>query len=154
MKLLVPKPITAARIAAGTTIAEPAAGETLWVSGGTYALGDKRIRVETHRVYEAVQASTGRTIAPELDGTYWKDMGPTLRWAPFDQYINTPATATTTLTYVLKPGFVIVLHCMALMLALYRSQSRPEQVVLHYILKVGRYQSLMQLGMDITSYPG
>jgi hypothetical protein len=85
MKLLVPKPITAARIAAGTTIAEPAAGETLWVSGGTYALGDKRIRVETHRVYEAVQASTGRTIAPELDGTYWKDMGPTLRWAPFDQ---------------------------------------------------------------------
>jgi hypothetical protein len=67
--------------------------------------------VETHRVYEAVQASTGRTIAPELDGTYWKDMGPTLRWAPFDQYINTPATATTTLTYVLKPGFC---NCVAL----------------------------------------
>lgn len=111
MKLLVPKPITAAMIASGTTIAEPATGETLWVSGGNYAIGDKRIRVETHRVYEAVQASTGRTIAPELDGTYWKDMGPTLRWAPFDQYINTPATATATLTYVLKPGFC---NCVAL----------------------------------------
>lgn len=111
MKLLVPKQITAAMIAAGTTIAEPAAGETLWVSGGTYALGDKRIRVETHRIYECVQASTGRTTVPELDGTYWKDIGPTMRWAPFDNYINTPAKATTSLTYVLKPGFC---NCLAL----------------------------------------
>jgi len=106
MKMLIPKAITEAMIAAGTTIAEPATGETLWISGGTYALGDKRIRAETHRVYECVQAHAGRTALPEADGTYWLDTGPTLRWAAFDQYVSTAATATTSLSYVLKPGFV------------------------------------------------
>ena len=44
-----------------TTIAEPAATETAWVSGGTYAIGDKRIRTQTHRVYQSATAHTGVT---------------------------------------------------------------------------------------------
>lgn len=105
MNILVPITITDAMIGAGTTIAEPAAGETAWVSAGNYVLGDRRIRTTTHRVYECVQAHTGRSALPEDDTAYWLDAGPTQRYAPFDTYTNTAATATTSITYVLNPGY-------------------------------------------------
>lgn len=104
-RVLVPITITDAMILSGSSIAEPAAGETLWVSGGTYALGLEAIRSTTHWVYECVQAHTGRTALPEVDEAFWKKKRPTLRWAPFDDYANTKATAVTSLTYVLQPGF-------------------------------------------------
>lgn len=105
MNILVPFTVTSVMLAAGTSIAEPAAGETAWVSGGTYAIGDKYIRSTTHRVYEAVQAHTARSALPEVDTAYWLDVGPTQRFAPFDIYTSTAATAVTSLTYVLTPGF-------------------------------------------------
>ena len=105
MNFIKPITITDAMIATGTSIAEPAAGETAWVSGSSYTAGDTVIRTQTHRKYIALQTHTGRTTAPESDPAYWDDVGQTLRWAPFDQYVSTGATATTTLTYVLKPGY-------------------------------------------------
>lgn len=105
MNILVPITITDAMIGAGTSIAEPASGETAWVSAGNYVLGDRRIRTATHRVYECVQAHTGRTALPEVDTAYWLDAGPTQRYAPFDTYTSTAATATTSITYVLSPGY-------------------------------------------------
>jgi len=105
-RVLVPITITDAMILGGTSIAEPAAGETAWVSAGTYALADERIRTTTHRVYECVQAHTGRTALPEVDVAYWKEARPTSRWAPFDDYANTKAATITSLTYVLQPGFL------------------------------------------------
>ena len=105
MIILAPIAITAAMIGAGTTIAEPAAGETAWVSGGTYALGDRRIRTGTHRVYECVLAHTGRAALPEADPSYWEDAAPTQRFAPFDTYTSTAAAALSSVTYVLSPGY-------------------------------------------------
>jgi len=105
MNILVPITITDAMIGAGTTIAEPAAGETAWVSASNYVLGDRRIRTTTHRVYECVQAHTGRTALPEVDTAFWLDAGPTQRFAPFDTYTSTAATATASITYVLSPGY-------------------------------------------------
>lgn len=105
MYILIPIEVTSSMVAAGTSIAEPAASETAWVSGGTYAIGDLRIRTTTHKVYSCVQASTGRTQLPENDPTYWLEKGPTLRWAPFDYYTNTTASSATSLTYVLTPGY-------------------------------------------------
>lgn len=105
MNIITPITVTDAMIGAATTIAEPAAGETAWVSSGTYALGDRRIRTTTHRVYECVLAHTGRTALPEVDSAYWLEAGPTQRFAPFDVYTNTVATATTSLTFVVSPGF-------------------------------------------------
>lgn len=105
MNILTPLTITDSMVLSGTTIAEPAAGETAWVSAGTYALGDERIRTTTHTVYECVQAHTGRTALPENDSAYWLAKRPTLRWAPFDSYTSTATTATTSLTYVLQPGY-------------------------------------------------
>jgi len=105
MNVLTPIAITDAMIGAGTTIAEPAASETAWVSGGTYAVGDLRIRTTTHKVYSCVQAHSGRTALPENDAAYWLEKSPTNRYAPFDIYNTTAATATTSLTYVLSPGY-------------------------------------------------
>jgi hypothetical protein len=102
--VLVPTALTDAMLSS-STIAEPAAGETAWVSAGTYVLGDVRIRTTTHRKYSALIGHTGRTALPEADPTYWEDIGPTNRWAPFDAQISTPCAATTSFTYVLRPGF-------------------------------------------------
>lgn len=107
MKILFPTTITAAMIKAGTTIAEPdtGIGESAWVSAGTYTLGDERIY--DHKTFECVLGHTGRTTTPDLDSAYWlqNERKPSNRWAPFDAYTDTPAVATTTMTYVLEPGF-------------------------------------------------
>ena len=113
MQVLVPIPITDAMLSS-STISEPAAGETAWVSAGTYALGDKRIRTTTHRVYECVQAHTGRSALPEVDSSYWLDVSPTQKWAPFDTLVSTQAAIVTPLTYVLRPGFFNALTCYGL----------------------------------------
>jgi hypothetical protein len=105
VNFLKPFTITDAMIGAGTSIAEPASGEIAWVSAGTFAVGAKRIRTATHREYLCIQAHSGRTNTPETDTAYWQDVGPTRRWAPFDIYTSTSATATTSLTYVLSPGY-------------------------------------------------
>lgn len=87
------------------TIAEPDTGETAWVSGGTYAVGDVRIRATTHRKYACILAHTGRTVPPETDYLYWKDLEPTNRWAMLDARVSTQSTATGSMTVVLQPGF-------------------------------------------------
>lgn len=104
-RVLVPITITNAMILAGTTIAEPASGETLWVSAATYAVGQEVIRSTTHRVYTCGVAHTGRTGLPEVDTAYWADSRPTQRWCPFDDYANTKTSTVTGFTFVLQPGF-------------------------------------------------
>jgi hypothetical protein len=88
-----------------STVAEPSATETAWVSGASYAVGDKRIRVATHREYMALTTHTGIATPPEGDPTRWRDIGPTDRWAMFDTACDTRTTATTNVTVVVKPGF-------------------------------------------------
>lgn len=101
---LVPVTITEAMLTS-STVAEPASGETAWVSAGTYIVGDLRIRTTTHRVYKCVQDHTGRTALPEDDEAYWLDVYSTNKWAAFDKFASTQSTATTPLTMVLRPGF-------------------------------------------------
>ncbi len=88
-----------------TTVAEPdtTKGEVAWVSGTTYAVGDKRIRTTTHRVYQRLTAGAG-TTPPESDTVNWLDVGPTNRWAMFDLLKSTGSQVTSPLTVVLMPG--------------------------------------------------
>lgn len=102
--ILVPVSITDAMLSS-SSVTEPAPGETAWVSGGTYAVGDKRIRTTTHRVYSCILAHSGVATLPENDFTRWKDIGPTLRWAMLDNSVSTQTTSTTSMTVVLRPGF-------------------------------------------------
>jgi hypothetical protein len=101
MNIISPITITDAMIGAGTTLAEDTTAA--WTSA-TYAVGDLRYVATTHRVYKCAVAGS-RTISPELDPTNWVDMRPTNKWAPFDIYTSTKATTTTSMTYVLTPGY-------------------------------------------------
>jgi len=105
MNIIVPITIVDSAIKAGTSIAEPATGETAWVSSGTYVVGDLRIRATTHRVYACVQGHTGRAALPEVDSAFWLDKSPTQRYAPFDIYTTTAVNTTGSITYVLQVGF-------------------------------------------------
>ena len=104
MNILIPLTVTDAMLVS-STVSEPAAGETAWVSAGTYVVGDLRIRTTTHRVYQCILDHTGRTALPEADPLYWDDSDPTQKWAPFDTETSTEVTGTSSLTYVLSPGF-------------------------------------------------
>ena len=75
-----------------------------WVSGKTYALGDKVIRTNVHKVFQRYAAGSS-TVVPELDPTVWQDLGPTGRWAPFDNVVGTLATGPSPLNYTLRVGF-------------------------------------------------
>lgn len=102
MKLIRPTTITDA-LFISSTVAEPAAGETAWVSGTTYAVGDLRIRTQTHRIYKRLVAGAG-TTPPESDPANWEDFAPTNRWAMFDAEINTQTSGTSPLTVTIAPG--------------------------------------------------
>lgn len=109
MNIIEPLEITDAMFGGGTTIAEPDAsvGEVAWSNASVaYTVGQEVIRSTTHRVYRcAVAHTSAASPLPENDPTRWVDVGPTNRWAPFDEYTSTPATATASLTFVLTPGF-------------------------------------------------
>lgn len=104
VKVLVPTKITDA-ILHSTTISEPSAGETVWSSGGTYVVGDRRYRAETHMIYECVRDHTGRTVPPEQDAVYWLEYRPTNRWGMFGGMLSQTSKATTSMTVVLRPGW-------------------------------------------------
>lgn len=84
-----------------STLAEDST--SAWTSA-TYAVGDYRHVVSTHRVYRCAVAGS-RTISPELDPTNWADTRPTNKWSPFDIYTSTAAATVTTMTYVITPGY-------------------------------------------------
>lgn len=104
--VLAPVTVTDAMVNS-STIAEPAAGETVWNAATSYVPGQRVIRIETHRIYENIISGINAT-APELTiadtSPRWVDVSPTNKWAAFDGQVNTPSSITSPLTYVLRPG--------------------------------------------------
>lgn len=106
MHLIENTKITDDIIVSGTSVAEPAAGETEWQDGHSYTVGDKVIRKTTHRVYKCADDHTSSgSLLPEDAPDKWVDIGPTQRWAPFDEYVNTQAKDVGEITFVLSPGY-------------------------------------------------
>lgn len=103
-RVLVPLEITDSMVTA-CSVSEPNTGETAWVSAGTYAIGDRRIRVSTHREYECLAAHTGITTFPESDPNRWQDIGPTDKWAQFDTSTVTQTLAASPYSVTIQPGF-------------------------------------------------
>lgn len=101
MKLIKPHAITDSMLVSTTV---PESDYPAWVSGTTYAIGARTIRPSLHKIYERLGAGAG-TIAPELDTTNWMVIGPTSRWAPFDDVVGTLATGASPLNYTLRTGF-------------------------------------------------
>lgn len=104
-RVMVPVEIKPAMVKASTTVPEPdvANGETAWVANGTYAVNNQRTFGGS--VWNCKLAHQGRSVTPDLDPNYWYREGPTNRMAPFDDYANTKAIATGSMTYVFQPGF-------------------------------------------------
>lgn len=105
-RVMVPVEIIGSMVKAGTTIAEPdtTRGEVAWVASATYAADIEK--TYSGSVWVSRLAHSGRTATPDVDFTYWLYLRPTNRMAPFDDYTNTKARATGSLTYVIQPGFL------------------------------------------------
>lgn len=107
MNVLVPITLLDAMLSS-SSIAEPDASETVWNAATSYTVGQRVIRTTTHRVYENLIAGVNATL-PEVATTEatprWLDYEPTNRWAAFDGIVNTASESTTSLTFVLLPGF-------------------------------------------------
>jgi hypothetical protein len=99
MKLIRPTTLTDAMLTSSTA---PENDHPVWASGTAYAVGARVILTATHRRYEALVGSTG--VNPASDPTKWLDLGPTNRWAMFDDRVGTATTRAGSLQVVLTPG--------------------------------------------------
>ena len=74
-----------------------------WAVGTTYAKGDRRIYGQD--LYESLQdANTGKQ--PDTQPTWWVRVGPSNKWAAFDDALNTRTTATAPLELTVTPGTI------------------------------------------------
>lgn len=103
MKVIQPVALTDAQLISSTA-AEPGTGEAAWVAATAYTLGTVVVRATTHRRYRNVLAGTDAAL-PELAPTRWLDIGPTNRWAMFDNAVGTRTAQASPLTVVMAPGF-------------------------------------------------
>lgn len=101
MKVVKPTPITAAMLVSTDATETYAA----WNAATAYVVGDIVLRTATQRLYQRLISGTTAT-APESDTTNWLNIAPSNKWAMFDGEISTATTKTTSLTVVLKPGYV------------------------------------------------
>jgi hypothetical protein len=86
-----------------STVAEPDVGETVWIPY-TSAIGDRRINITTHNVYEAVTSNTDDpTVGVDKEPPTWVKVKKTNKWSMFDEVISTATVEDTTLTVVLTP---------------------------------------------------
>jgi hypothetical protein len=100
--IVVPRTAIADAQFVSSTVAEN--DHTAWNAGTTYGDGDRCILTSTHRIYESVLAANTNHNPATDDGTWWIDVGPTNRWAMFDDGVSTQTTAALTFTAVITPG--------------------------------------------------
>ncbi len=74
-----------------------------WSSGTTYAAGARVIRA--HVVYESLIAAN-KARDPAADPAAWLTVGPTNRWAMFDEALGTSTKATSSISVGLEAGLV------------------------------------------------
>ncbi|WP_343728526.1 hypothetical protein [Duganella sp.] len=102
LSVLIPTQITEPMLT-DTTVPETDYG--LWDVGTTYPLGGRCMK--EHRIYESQIAGNVGKDPADLNnqfGTvvYWLDIGPTNRWALFDNDTSTQTSAVGSMTYVLS----------------------------------------------------
>mgnify|MGYP003643649008 CR=1 FL=1 len=102
MRVLIPFTVIDSNLIA-SSIAED--DHPVWSSVTSYIVGDLVISTVTHRIYEALQASTNVDPTTDVaDPPYWLNIGATNRWKAFDQKISDPVTVAdgvNTITYQL-----------------------------------------------------
>lgn len=104
MKAINPVAIATGMLAASSV---PETDYAEWSATATYAQGQRCIRAALHRVFESVVAGNiNHDPATRLDNSNWIDVGPTNRWAMFDQVVGTYTVGTGSIGVTLAPGAV------------------------------------------------
>ena len=102
LQLLQPVTIAGGALVASTV---PENDYLEWSAFTTYPLGARVIKASTHRIYESA-ALDNRGNDPTGTSGKWRDIGPTNRWAMFDQALGSTTEAAGGVTVVLAPGTV------------------------------------------------
>lgn len=106
LKVIKPSVITDAELIS-SNVPETDASE--WNATVNYALGNRVIRISTHKIYACIVAGVN-SMPPEesvlLTSPRWVEEGPTNRWAMFDNQVSTETEIASPLTVVIKPGIV------------------------------------------------
>lgn len=100
MKFIRPTAINDARLVSSSV---PETDYPAWAAATAYTAGQRVMHL--HRVFERGVPGTTAT-APQSDPVNWISVGPTNRWAMFDQKMGTVTTAADSITVVLAPGRV------------------------------------------------
>ncbi|MBY9062296.1 hypothetical protein K7957_05050 [Sphingomonas yunnanensis] len=100
LRVLQPVVLTEAMLAQ-SSVAE--ADAPAWSNAATYAAGDRVMR--SHVVYESAVASN-KARDPLADPAAWLTVGPTNRWAMFDQALGTATTASGSIVVGLDAGTI------------------------------------------------
>ena len=106
LKFLKPVTITTAMLISST---RAETDHSAWSNATTYSATNRCISTTTHRIYESVQGANLNHDPTTDDGTWWIDVGPTNRWAMFDQTVGSITSQATPLTVVLDPGIISAL---------------------------------------------
>lgn len=91
-------------VLASSSVAEDDAAE--WSAVAGYAIGKRVIKAATHRVYESLIANNVGNDPAATTGA-WLDIGPTNRWAMFDQALGSVTTASEPIAVTLRPGAAV-----------------------------------------------
>jgi len=102
MKLIRPTTITDTALSASSV---PETDYAAWSSAVTYAAGARVILTSTHRRYESLSGSN-LNKNPATNPDAWVDVGPTNRWAMFDDRVGTATTATGSFEATVAPGSI------------------------------------------------
>ena len=104
MKVIAPITITEAMLTS-STLAETE--YTDWNSGTGYTTG-ARVR-RAHQVWESVSVGTNTNHDPVTDttSTWWVRVGPTNRWAMFDNSISTASNAAVDIEVQITPATIV-----------------------------------------------
>lgn len=98
MKVINPTTIQEAMLISSTATEAYAS----WSSSTTYAIN--AIVVYGTRLYKSLQNSNLNKLPSEVGSLWWSDIGPSNKFAMFDEQVNTTTTSTGSITVVLEPG--------------------------------------------------
>ncbi|WP_157222656.1 hypothetical protein [Novosphingobium sp. AP12] len=102
LQLLQPVPVVGAELVAASV---PETDYPEWAVGDTYPLGAHVIKAATHRIYESVVPGNLGDDPAAASGK-WLDIGPTNRWAMFDEALGSATSAANQISVTIAAGVI------------------------------------------------
>ena len=126
MRIIRPTEVTDARLVSSSV---PENDYPVYLAHHPYDKGDRVIILSNHTIYEALSTSTG--VDPITNPLEWLAIGPTNRWAMFDDRVGTSTTAVGSIGLTLDLGTVSGLALLDLegILSVRVVMTAPEGVV-------------------------